>query len=278
MSDEEKKSRIPETPASDAPAEKASKDDTAKGAAPKGEPKAGKKDGGKKDGGKKKTAADASDSADAPEAPRAPHVPGKRAHPVPRLEQRFRDEVVPAVMEEFKFTNVHQVPVLSKIMVNTGVGKQLENQKLKPEYRDAVIDTYLKITGQKPVMVKARKSVANFKVREGAPSAFMVTLRGDRMWHFLDRLINLAIPRIKDFRGVSDKAFDKGGSWAFGLSEQAVWPEINMASVTHSHGMNINLVFENSTPAVSRFMLDRLGMPFVRPEASNRRQAEPVTA
>jgi len=278
MSDEEKKSRIPETPASDAPAEKASKDDTAKGAAPKGEPKAGKKDGGKKDGGKKKTAADASDAADAPEAPRAPHVPGKRAHPVPRLEQRFRDEVVPAVMEEFKFTNVHQVPVLSKIMVNTGVGKQLENQKLKPEYRDAVIDTYLKITGQKPVMVKARKSVANFKVREGAPSAFMVTLRGDRMWHFLDRLINLAIPRIKDFRGVSDKAFDKGGSWAFGLSEQAVWPEINMASVTHSHGMNINLVFENSTPAVSRFMLDRLGMPFVRPEASNRRQAEPVTA
>ncbi len=233
------------------------------------------KDGGKEGGRKRPPAADA---AEAPPAPRAPHVAGKRAHPMPRLEQKFRDEVVPAVMAEFKLANVHQVPRLTKIMVNTGVGKQLENQKLKPEYRDAVIDTYMKITGQKPVMMKARKSVANFKVREGAPSAFMVTLRRDRMWHFLDRLINLAIPRIKDFRGVNDKSFDKGGSWAFGLSEQAVWPEINMANVTHAHGMNINLVFDRSTPAMSRFMLDRLGMPFVRPEASQRRAAEPTKA
>ncbi|MBM4113062.1 MAG: 50S ribosomal protein L5 [Phycisphaerae bacterium] len=213
-----------------------------------------------------------------PQAPRAPHVPGKRAHPVPRLEQKFREEVMPAVMSEFKLENRHQVPKLAKIMVNTGVGKVLENQKLKPEYRDAVIDTYMKITGQKPVMVKARKSVANFKVREGAPSAFMVTLRRDRMWHFLDRLINLAIPRIKDFRGVNDKSFDKSGSWAFGLSEQAVWPEINMANVVHTHGMNINLVFDRSTPAMSRFVLDRLGMPFVRPEPSQQRRAEPAKA
>jgi large subunit ribosomal protein L5 len=126
--------------------------------------------------------------------------------------------------------------------------------------------------------VKARKSVANFKVREGAPSAFMVTLRGERMWHFLDRLINLAIPRIKDFRGVNDKSFDKGGAWAFGLSEQAVWPEINMASVNHTHGMNINLVFKNSNPAMSRFMLDQLGMPFVRPEVSTKRSPEMAKA
>ncbi|MBX3355577.1 MAG: 50S ribosomal protein L5 [Phycisphaeraceae bacterium] len=230
-------------------------------------PKGAKGGGGaeaKKDAGRKKK----SDAAEGePEAPRAPHVPGKRAYPTPRLEQMYRDEVVKAVMQEFGLSNIHQVPRLTKIMVNTGVGKQLENQKLKPELRDAIIDTYMKITGQKPVMVKARKSVANFKVREGAPSAFMVTLRRDRMWHFLDRLINLAIPRIKDFRGVSDKSFDKGGSWAFGLSEQAVWPEINMASVNHSHGMNINLVFENSTPAMSKFMLDKLGMPFVRPDS-----------
>lgn len=220
---------------------------------------------------RKRPAGSDADAADAPRAPRPPHVPGRRAHPVPRLEQKYRDEVVPAVMAEFKLRNRHQAPRLTKIMVNTGVGKALENQKLKPELRDAIIDTYMKITGQKPVMVKARKSVANFKVREGAPSAFMVTLRRDRMWHFLDRLINLAIPRIKDFRGVSDKSFDKGGSWAFGLSEQAVWPEINMANVTHTHGMNINLVFENSTPAMSRFVLDKLGMPFVRPETPSRR-------
>jgi len=227
---------------------------------------------------RKRPAAAEGGEPEAPRAPRAPHVPGKRSTPLPRLQQKYREEVVPAVLAEFKLINAHQAPRLTKIMVNTGVGKSLENQKLKPELRDAIIDTYMKITGQKPVMVKARKSVANFKVREGAPSAFMVTLRRDRMWHFLDRLINLAIPRIKDFRGVSDKAFDKGGSWAFGLSEQAVWPEINMANVTHAHGMNINLVFEGSTPAMSRFVLDKLGMPFVRPEQSQRRAAEPARA
>lgn len=243
------------------------------------EPRREGKDG--KEGGRKKpTGGDAGETKAArePKEPRPPHVPGKRSMPVPRMQQKFHDEVMPAVMEEFKLTNRHQVPKLTKIMVNTGVGKALENQKLKPELRDAVIDTYMKITGQKPVMVKARKSVANFKVREGAPSAFMVTLRRDRMWHFLDRLINLAIPRIKDFRGVNDRSFDKSGSWAFGLSEQAVWPEINMASVTHTHGMNINLVFDRSTPAMSRFMLDRLGMPFVRPEVPQRRAAEPAKA
>jgi|GEM_PF-51777 len=243
---------------------------------PKGEGRPQGKSDGKKDGKKKKPDGAARETPEEPEAPRAPHVAGKRRLAMPRLEQKYRDEVMPAVMKEFGLDNRHQVPMLAKIMVNTGVGKQLENQKLKPEYRDAVIDTYMTITGQKPVMVKARKSVANFKVREGAPSAFMVTLRGERMWHFLDRLINLAIPRIKDFRGVNDKSFDKGGAWAFGLSEQAVWPEINMANVTHTHGMNINLVFKESTPAMSRFVLDQLGMPFVRPEENTRRSAAPV--
>ena len=124
--------------------------------------------------------------------------------------------------------------------------------------------TLTTITGQKPILVNARRSVANFKVREGAPSAYMVTLRRERMWHFLDRLINLAIPRIKDFRGVKDTAFDKGGTYSLGLTEQAVWPEINMAGVNFTHGMHINIVFENSTPQMSRFMLDKLGMPFVK--------------
>ena len=183
-----------------------------------------------------------------------------------RLQKAYKEQVAPKLMKEFGLTNINQVPVIEKVIVNTGVGKQLENQKLKPEIRDTVIDTYRRITGQKPVMTLAKKSVSNFKVREGAPSGFMVTLRRERMWSFLDRMVNLAIPRIKDFRGVSDRSFDKGGSWSFGLSEQAVWPEINMASVNFSHGMNVTIVFSNSNPKMSRFALAELGMPFEKPE------------
>jgi len=115
-------------------------------------------------------------------------------------------------------------------------------------------------------LIDAKKAVAQFREREGMPSAFMVTLRRDHMWHFMDRLINLAIPRIKDFRGVKDKSFDKGGSYSMGLTEQAVWPEINMANATITHGMHITFVFENSNPKMSRFVLAELGMPFVKPE------------
>ena len=185
---------------------------------------------------------------------------------IPRLQKAFREEVVPKVLKEFGLKNANQVPKVAKVIVSTGVGKRLENQKLKPEHREAVIDTYRKITGQNPIMIKAKKAVSNFKVREGSPSAFMVTLRRDRMWGFLDRLINLAIPRIKDFRGVKDRSFDKGGSYSMGLTEQAVWPEINMANATITHGMHITFVFENSDPKMSRFVLAELGMPFVKPE------------
>jgi len=190
---------------------------------------------------------------------------------IPRLQKAYREQVVPKVLKEFGLKNANQVPKVAKVIVSTGVGKRLENQKLKPEHREAVIDTYRKITGQNPIMIKAKKAVSNFKVREGSPSAFMVTLRRDRMWGFLDRLINLAIPRIKDFRGVSDKSFDRGGSWAMGLTEQAVWPEINMANVNFSHGMHVNIVFENSDPKMSRFVLAELGMPFVRPEENSKK-------
>jgi large subunit ribosomal protein L5 len=190
---------------------------------------------------------------------------------IPRLQKSFREEVIPKVLKEFGLKNAHQVPTVAKVIVSTGVGKRLENQKLKPEHREAVIDTYRKITGQNPIMIKAKKAVSNFKVREGSPSAFMVTLRRDRMWGFLDRLINIAIPRIKDFRGVNDKSFDRGGSWAMGLTEQAVWPEINMANVNFSHGMHVNIVFENSDPKMSRFVLAELGMPFVRPEENSKK-------
>ncbi len=191
-------------------------------------------------------------------------------NPPARLQALYTETVVPKLMAEFKLDNPHQVPKISKIVVNCGIGKQLENQKLKQDIRDTVLSTLSTITGQRAVEVKARKSVANFKVREGAPSAFMVTMRRRHMWHFLDRLINLAIPRIKDFRGLKDKAFDRQGSYAMGLTEQAVWPEINMANVTFSHGMNINIVFEHSTPEMSRFALRELGFPFIRRDEQSR--------
>ena len=190
----------------------------------------------------------------------------------PRLQALYRDSVAAAVKEKFGLANPHQVPRIVKIVVNCGIGRFLENQKLKPEVRETVISTLSTITGQRPVMIATKHAVANFKVREGAPSAFMVTIRRERMWNFLDRLIHLATPRIKDFRGLSKDSFDKSGNYSMGLTEQAVWPEINMANVVFSHGMNINIVFEKSTPEMSRFVLTELGMPFVRDEdADNRR-------
>jgi large subunit ribosomal protein L5 len=186
-----------------------------------------------------------------------------------RLKSKYVDEVAPKLREQFNLRNVNQQPSLEKIIVNVGVGKVLENQKLKPDVRDTVISTLTTITGQKPVMILAKKSVANFKVREGAPSAFMVTIRRERMWNFLDRLINFATPRIKDFRGLSRKSFDQGGNYGMGLTEQAVWPEIDMGRVTFIHGMHINFVIANSDPAKSLFLLEELGMPFTN-ENSNR--------
>ncbi len=184
----------------------------------------------------------------------------------PRLEKLYKETIAPKTAERFELRNVHQRPRLIKIVINCGIGRFQENQKLKPEIRDAVTATLTTITGQRPVLVKAKKSVSNFKVREGAPSAFVVTLRRDRMWHFLDRLINLAIPRIRDFRGLKETSFDPAGNYSMGLQEQAVWPEINMSKVTFTHGMNINMVFEKSSPAKSKFLLMELGMPFVKHE------------
>jgi large subunit ribosomal protein L5 len=183
-----------------------------------------------------------------------------------RLEKLYSEEIAPKLKEQFKLANEHQLPRMTKIIVNCGIGRFLENQKLKPEIRDTVTGTLSTVTGQRPIFVKAKKSVSNFKVRAGSPSAIMVTLRRDRMWHFLDRLINLAIPRIRDFRGLKTTAFDPGGNYSMGLAEQAVWPEINMSNVSFNHGMNINIVFENSTPEMSEFLLTELGMPFVRTE------------
>ena len=184
----------------------------------------------------------------------------------PRLQALYEEDVKAKVLSEFKLGNENLAPKLAKIIVNVGIGRYLDNQKLKPEIRDTVVSTLETISGQKPIMLLAKKSVSNFKVREGAPSAFMVTMRGDHMWHFLDRLISLAIPRIKDFRGLKTNSFDEGGSYSMGLTEQAVWPEINMSEVKFNHGMNINIVFENSTAELSKFALEQLGMPFRQEE------------
>ena len=183
----------------------------------------------------------------------------------PRLREKFKSEVSAAVGEKFGLKNPMERPKLDKIVININMGRHLEGTKIPPNVKETVLSTITKITGQKPIVMKAKKSVSNFKVREGVETAAMVTIRRDRMWHFLDRLINLAMPRIKDFRGVSDKAFDKHGNYALGLSEQGVFPEIDMANVTFTHGMNVNVCFRNSTPERSRFVLEQLGMPFRKP-------------
>ncbi len=182
----------------------------------------------------------------------------------PRLQQTLENDVWPKVKEKFGIDNLMALPRLDKIIVNAGMGRFLENNKIKPEIRDTILGSLTTISGQKPIMIIAKKSVANFKVREGAPSAAKVTMRRDRMWSFMDRLINLAIPRMKDFRGLPVKAFDASGSYSFGFTEQAVWPEIDMAKVNFIHGMHVNIVFRNSNPEISQFVLKELNFPFVR--------------
>jgi len=150
------------------------------------------------------------------------------------------------------------------------VGRHLENGKLPSSVKETVLSTLNAVSGQKPIVIKAKKSVANFKLREEMDSAAMVTLRRERMWHFLDRLINLAAPRIKDFRGLSDKSFDQGGNYSMGLTEQAVFPEIDMGRVNFTHGMHINLVFRNSNPEKSKLVLETLGMPFRKPKKAGK--------
>jgi len=186
--------------------------------------------------------------------------------PPARMRVQWNEQVSPKVGEQFGLPNPMSRPRLRKIVINVNMGRHLEGNKIPAHVKDTVLSTLTKISGQKPVVIKAKKSVSNFKVREGADSSAMVTIRRDRMWHFLDRLINLSIPRIKDFRGLPADAFDKGGNYAMGLSEQGVFPEIDMANTNFVHGMNINLVFSNSNPDMSRYALEQLGFPFKKPE------------
>ncbi len=184
----------------------------------------------------------------------------------PRLQSQFMDVVRPRITEEFGIKNNMAMPKLEKITLNVNIGRHLDGTKVPNNVRESVLHTLTTITGQKPVKIAAKKSVSNFKVREGYETAFKVTLRRDHMWHFMDRLINIATPRVKDFRGLNDKSFDRQGSYSMGLTEQGVFPEINMAEQNFTHGMNINFSFSNSDPKLSRFVLAELGMPFKKPE------------
>lgn len=176
----------------------------------------------------------------------------------PRLKQKYRSEIVPALQKEFGFTNVHQVPGLVKVVVNTGVGEAARDGKII----DGAVADLTKITGQKPQVTRARKSIAQFKLREGQPIGAHVTLRGDRAWEFLDRLLSLALPRIRDFRGLSDRQFDGNGNYTFGLTEQSVFHEIDQDRIDRVRGFDITVVTTAKTDDEGRALLRALGFPF----------------
>ena len=176
----------------------------------------------------------------------------------PRLKLRYREEIAPALREEFSFANVNQVPGLTKIVVNMGVGDAARDSKLI----EGAIRDLTQITGQKPQVTKARKSIAQFKLREGMPIGAHVTLRGDRMWEFLDRLLSLALPRIRDFRGLSPKQFDGNGNYTFGLTEQSMFHEIDQDKIDRVRGMDITVVTTATNDDEGRSLLRRLGFPF----------------
>jgi len=185
-------------------------------------------------------------------------TPGAATSAAPRLKQRYRAEIAPALREQFELANVMQIPTLTKIVVNMGVGEAARDSKLI----EGAIRDLTTITGQKPAVTKARKSIAQFKLREGMPIGCHVTLRGDRMWEFLDRLLSLALPRIRDFRGLSPKQFDGHGNYTFGLTEQVMFHEINQDRIDRTRGMDITVVTTATDDESGRALLKQLGFPF----------------
>ena len=178
--------------------------------------------------------------------------------PQPRLKLKYRDELTQALQEQFGYDNVMQIPGLTKIVVNMGVGEAARDAKLI----EGAVKDLTAITGQKPAVAKARKSIAQFKLREGMPIGAHVTLRGDRMWEFLDRLLSLALPRIRDFRGLNPKQFDGRGNYTFGLNEQVMFHEVDVDKVDRQRGMDITIVTTATTDAEGRALLKLLGFPF----------------
>jgi large subunit ribosomal protein L5 len=178
----------------------------------------------------------------------------------PRMKTRYRDEVAPGLIEEFSYGNVMQVPRLTKIVLNSSTKDAVSNSKLL----ESVVEELSLIAGQRAVLTRARRSVANFKLREGMPIGARVTLRGDRMWEFFDRLVTVAIPRLRDFRGLNPRAFDGRGNYSMGLTEQIIFPEIDYDKVNRINGMNIAFVTTAETDDEGRALLRRLGMPFAK--------------
>jgi large subunit ribosomal protein L5 len=192
------------------------------------------------------------------EEQKAPAVARHSAKETPRLKARFQKEVAPTLMKEFDLKNPMAVPHLHKIVVNMGVGEATQNAKIL----DPAVNELGQITGQKPVVTRAKKSIAAFKVREGQAIGAMVTLRGDRMYEFFDRLVNVVLPRVRDFKGVSTKSFDGRGNYTLGLHDQLIFPEIDYAKVDKQKGMNVTIVTTARSDDQSRSLLRHLGMPF----------------
>ncbi len=178
--------------------------------------------------------------------------------PPPRLRDLYRNEVVPRMMKEFSYANPMQVPRVERVVLNVGMGEAIQNVKLL----DSAVAELALITGQKPVVTRAKKAIAGFKLREGMPIGAKVTLRGSRMYEFLDRLLNIGLPRIRDFRGVSPKAFDGRGNYTFGLKEQLTFPEIKYDDVAAIHGMDITIVTSAQRNDEAKSLLAHMGMPF----------------
>ena len=177
---------------------------------------------------------------------------------VPRLRERYIKEIIPTMMKEFSYGNVMQVPRIQKVVLNVGLGEAIQNIKLL----DAVQKELSLVTGQKAVITKAKKSIASFKLKKGVPIGCKVTLRGDRMYEFLDRLISLALPRIRDFRGVSGRSFDGRGNYSMGLKEQFIFPEIDYDKVEIAHGLDVTICTSAKTAKEGKSLLSYLGMPF----------------
>jgi large subunit ribosomal protein L5 len=176
----------------------------------------------------------------------------------PRLKERFKNEIVPKLQDEFGYKNPHQVPTLTKVVINMGLGEATQNPKLI----ERATEELSRIAGQKPVVRRAKKSVSNFRLREGQAIGCSVTLRGSRMWEFMDRLLCVALPRVRDFGGVSRKAFDGRGNYTLGLKDQTIFPEVDYDSVERVTGMNVTIVTTAPTDAESKALLTHLGVPF----------------
>lgn len=175
-----------------------------------------------------------------------------------RLKERYRSEIVPQLIKEMGYKNLNQVPRLEKVVVNMGLGEAIQNAKAL----DSAVVELTTITGQKPVVTKARKAISNFKLREGMSIGCMVTLRGPRMYEFLDRLLNVALPRVRDFRGVSDRSFDGRGNYSLGVREQIIFPEIDLDKIDKVRGMTVSIISTARTDAEGKALLKALGMPF----------------